>query len=51
METRLLTEFHKWAFPVEMRARSHAAALRTMDPEFETLGERVKKLEEEKGAA
>lgn len=31
VETRLLTEFHKWASPVELRARSHAAALRAMD--------------------
>jgi hypothetical protein len=25
VETRLLTEFHKWASPVELRIRSHAA--------------------------
>ncbi len=29
-ETALLTEFHKWASPVEMRQRSHAAAMRLM---------------------
>lgn len=45
VETTLLTEFHKWASPVEMRARSHSAALRAMDIEIETLSERVKKLE------
>ncbi|MGA2214543.1 MAG: hypothetical protein ABSH31_14800 [Bryobacteraceae bacterium] len=26
VETTLLTEFHKWASPAELRARSHAAA-------------------------
>jgi hypothetical protein len=31
VETTLLTEFHKWASPVEMRQRSHAAALRALD--------------------
>jgi hypothetical protein len=31
LETTLLTEFHKWASPVEMRQRSHAAALRALD--------------------
>jgi hypothetical protein len=25
VETALLTEFHKWASPAEMRARTHAA--------------------------
>jgi hypothetical protein len=46
-ETRLLTEFHKWASPVELRARSHSAALRAMDVEMESLQDRVKKLEGE----
>jgi hypothetical protein len=31
VETILLTEFHKWASPVEMRQRSHAAAIRALD--------------------
>ena len=31
VETKLLTEFHKWASPVELRVRSHAAALRAID--------------------
>ena len=34
-ETVLLTEFHKWASPVEMRQRTHAAALRAIDAEME----------------
>jgi len=44
VETLLLTEFHKWASPVEMRARSHAA-LRAMDAELEALQDRVKNIE------
>jgi hypothetical protein len=46
VETRLLTQFHKWASPVELRVRSHTAALRAMDVEMESLTDRVKKLEE-----
>ncbi len=45
IETALLTEFHKWASPVEMRQRTHAAALRAIDAEMEALSDRVKKLE------
>jgi len=44
-ETKLLTEFHRWASPVEMRARTHSAVLRAMDVEIEYLQDRVKKLE------
>ena len=36
VETNLLTEFHKWASPVELRVRSHAAALRAIDAEIES---------------
>lgn len=46
VETRLLTEFHKWASPVEVRQRSHAAALRALDVEMEAIADRVKKVEE-----
>jgi len=45
VETLLLTEFHKWASPVEMRARSHAAALRATDAELEALRDRVENVE------
>ena len=45
METRILTEFHKWASPFEARQRTHAAALRAVDAEYEFLSDRVKKLE------
>jgi hypothetical protein len=50
METRLLTEFHKWASPVETRQRSHAAALRALDVELEAVTDRLKKLEEGRAA-
>jgi len=45
LETTLLTEFHKWASPVELRQRSHAAALKALDAEVESLSDRVNKLE------
>jgi hypothetical protein len=44
-ETSLLTEFHKWSSPLEMRVKSHALALRALDLEVDALGERVTKLE------
>ena len=40
VETTLLTEFHKWASPVELRQRSHAAVLRALDPEVVRFGQR-----------
>lgn len=40
VETALLTEFNKWASPAEMRARTHAAALRAIDLEMESLTDR-----------
>lgn len=42
VETRLLTEFHKWASPLEARLRSHTAAVRALDLELEAVGDRVK---------
>jgi hypothetical protein len=45
VETSLLTEFHKWASPVELRQKSHAAALRALDAEVESLSDRLKNLE------
>jgi hypothetical protein len=33
VETALLTEFHKWASPVELRQKSHAAAIRALGTE------------------
>jgi hypothetical protein len=46
VETNLLTAFHNWASPVEMRQRSHSAALRALDQEMENLQDRVKTLEQ-----
>ena len=46
VETTLLTEFHKWASPIEMRQRSHAMAIRALDAEVETISDRLKKLEQ-----
>ena len=45
VETRLLTEFHKWASPAEARSRTISAALRAIDLEMEAIDDRVKKLE------
>jgi hypothetical protein len=45
VETALLTEFHKWASPLEMRMRTHSAALRAVDLEVEAIADRVTKLE------
>ena len=44
-ETSLLTEFHKWASPVEQRLRTHREALRALDLEVVNLADRVTKLE------
>lgn len=45
LETKRLTAFQQWASPVEMRQRSHAAAIRALDVEIEALKDRVAKLE------
>ncbi len=45
VETSQLTAFHKWASPVEMRVRSHAAAIRALDAEQELQADRLTKLE------
>ena len=45
VETTLLTEFPNWGSPVELRQRSHAAALRALDAEIESLSDRIKNLE------
>ena len=45
VETSLLPAFHKWASPVEMRVRSHAAAIRALDAEQEFQADRLSKLE------
>jgi len=48
VETTLLTEFHKWASPMDMRQKSHSAALRALDLELESVDDRVKKLESDR---
>jgi hypothetical protein len=45
VEPTLLTEFQKWASPVELRQKSHAAAIRALDTEVEALSDRLKNLE------
>lgn len=40
VETSLLTEFHKWASPAEMRQQSHSAAIRALDEEMKSLVDR-----------
>jgi DNA anti-recombination protein RmuC len=50
VETTLLTEFHKWSSPVEMRMRSHSTTLQALDLELEALKDRVSKLEGKKAS-
>lgn len=45
VEVTLPTEFHKWTSPVELRQRSHAATLRALDAEVESLSDQLKNLE------
>jgi hypothetical protein len=45
VETPLLIEFHKWASTPAMRQRSHAAALRALDVEMESMSDQITKLE------
>ena len=45
LETKLLTEFHKWASPIDARLRTHTAAIRALDLEMEALQDRISKLE------
>ena len=45
VETKLLTGFHAWASPAEVRHRTISAALRAIDLEMEAIDDPVKKLE------
>ena len=45
VETKLLTEFHKWASPAEARHRTISAALRAVDLEIASNKDLAKKLE------
>lgn len=45
VETALLTEFHKWASPVESKLRTHRSWFYEVDAELELLKSRIDKLE------
>lgn len=45
VETKLLTEFHKWASPTEMRLRSNSLVMQAFDPELSNLKDRLNKLD------
>jgi hypothetical protein len=45
VETTLLTEFHKWASPAEIRGRTHAAVQHAIDLDMEISSDRVQKRE------
>jgi hypothetical protein len=44
METKLLTEFHKWASPTEMRLRSHSLVMHALDLDIGNLKEPKEKI-------
>jgi len=48
VETKLLTAFHEWSQPASIRMRSHAADIRALQVDLETLQDRVTKLEQGK---
>ena len=50
VETSLLTEFHKWASPMEARQRTRTATLKAVGAEMEKLADRVTKLEGNKAS-
>jgi hypothetical protein len=45
LETKLLTAFHKWSSPTDMRLRSHSGSIAALELEMRDLQDRVKKLE------
>jgi hypothetical protein len=51
VETSLLTEFHKWASPADIRLRSHRDAIHALEIDVDSLKERVKDLEGPHGKA
>jgi len=50
VETTLLTEFHKWASPVDAKLRTHRSWFTEVDAELQSLKDRIAKLEGEKPA-
>lgn len=45
VETSLLTAFHQWASPMEMRERIQRARVNALDLEMDDMKDRLKKLE------
>lgn len=45
LETRLLTAFHGWASPVEMRLRNQRDEIHTLQVTIDALTDRLTKLE------
>jgi hypothetical protein len=45
VETTLLTEFHKWASPVDAKLRTHRSWFTEVDAELQLLKARLDKLE------
>jgi hypothetical protein len=50
VETRLLTEFHKWASPTDSRLPAFKEALHTLDLEFDRLSDCVTVVEGRKSS-
>lgn len=46
LETKLLTAFHQWASPIEIRVRAQALALRAFDQETENSIDRERRMAE-----
>jgi hypothetical protein len=45
VENTLLTEFHKWASPMDARLRTHRSWFTEVDAELQALKDRIAKLE------
>lgn len=45
VETKLLTEFHKWASPTEMRLKSNSLVMQAFDLELSNIKDRLNKLD------
>lgn len=50
VETRILTEFHKWASPLEARVKSHSAVAHALELEIDAVKDRISKLEGKKAS-
>ena len=45
LETKMLTEFHKFAEANDARVRSHGAAIRALELQLENFEDRLRKVE------